>query len=302
MNHVLSAAQFDLSELQIFLAQAADMEKILDTQGHCDLANGKILATLFYEPSTRTRLSFETAMHRLGGSVISESNSQFSSRYKGEVIQDTIRMVGGYADIVAMRSPNKGEVSLAAGSSPVPVLNAGDGAGEHPTQGLLDLYTIHKKFPFLGKEPLNIAFVGDLKYGRTVHSLVTYLRNFEHVTITFIAPDGLQIPDKYFAPTDTKTEELSDAILAKQHVVYATRIQQERFATVEEFKKYDGVYVFDVPKVKAMKNEAILLHPLPRINEITMDVDALPQAHYFEEAKNGVPVRMALIARSLGLI
>lgn len=302
MNHVLSAAQFNHDQLQIILAQVAAMETILRTKGHCDMAKGKILATLFYEPSTRTRLSFETAMHRLGGAVISESNSQFSSRYKGEVIQDTIRMVGGYADIVAMRSPNQGEVGLAAAASPVPVLNAGDGAGEHPTQGLLDLYTIHKKFPFLGKEPLNIAFVGDLKYGRTVHSLVTYLRNFEKVTITFVAPDALQIPTKYFAPSDTKTENLNNEIIANQHVIYATRIQQERFESLAEFKKYDGVYVWDKAKVMHMDDNAILLHPLPRINEITMDVDDLPQAHYFEEAKNGVPVRMALIARGLGLI
>lgn len=302
MNHVLSATQFDRTTLDTILAQAADMETILDTVGYSTMAEGKILATLFYEPSTRTRLSFETAMLRLGGRVISESNSQFSSRYKGEVIQDTIRMVGGYADIVAMRSPHQGEVGLAAEYSPVPVLNAGDGAGEHPTQGLLDLYTIHKKFPFLGKKPLHIAFVGDLKYGRTVHSLVTYLRNFEHVHITFVAPDGLQIPDKYFALSDTQTEVLSEELLAKQHVVYATRIQEERFASVEEFKKYDGVYIFDKPKVQAMKADAILLHPLPRINEITMDVDNLPQAHYFTEAKNGVPVRMALIARGLGLV
>lgn len=301
MNHVLTAAQFDHQELEEIMAQAADMENILNTKGFCDMAHGKILAALFYEPSTRTRLSFETAMHRLGGKVISEANIHFSSQTKGEVIPDTIRIVGGYADIIAMRTAHKGDAEIAGKYSPVPILNAGDGSGEHPTQSLLDLYTIKKKFPQLGSEKLVVSFVGDLKYGRTVHSLVTILRNFENVEINFVAPDALQIPDKYYQG-ERKESEISADILSSSDVIYDTRIQKERFKSVEEYQKFESIYVFDKEKVSQMKAEAILMHPLPRITEITMEVDDLPQAFYFKQAKNGVPVRMALIARALKLI
>ena len=188
MKHVLTAAQFDQSELREILTQAAQMEKILNSKKVCKLAEGKILAALFYEPSTRTRLSFETAMRRLGGSVISETDVNFSSQTKGEILADTARMVGGYSDIVAIRSKTPGDSQIVADYSGVPVLNGGDGSAEHPTQGLLDLYTISKYFT-LG-EKLNVTFVGDLKYGRTVHSLCTLLRNFKNVEITFVAPES----------------------------------------------------------------------------------------------------------------
>jgi len=302
MEHILSAQQFDKASLLETLDQASKMDKIL-AKGGSDIARGKILGALFYEPSTRTRLSFETAMLRLGGNVISETDVHFSSITKGEVLPDTIRMVSGYADIIAMRSKNKGDAALAAEYSSVPVLNAGDGAGEHPTQGLLDLYTIYKEFPNkFDKEPLNVTFVGDLKYGRTVHSLCTLLRNFEGFKLNFIAPDALQLPEKYRESQDSFGEDLSSSVLQEADIIYDTRIQSERFESQAEYEKYKGVYVFDAGKVNQMKSSAILMHPLPRVNEITQEVDTLPQAAYFRQARNGVPVRMALIAQCLGLV
>ena len=301
MRNVLSASQFDKAELLEIMQQAAQMEKYLEAGG-TDMAKGKILATLFYEPSTRTRLSFETAMNRLGGSVISTSDVTFSSVTKGETIEDTIRILSGYADVVAMRSKEVGYADRAAKFSSVPVLNAGDGAGEHPTQSLLDLFTITKYFTL--DEPLHVVFVGDLKYGRTVHSLETILRNFDNVKITFVAPEAIHIPDNHFKPEagDTKLNELNDEILQTADVIYDTRVQEERFADKDEYLRLRDAFIFDVEKVSKMKPNALLLHPLPRITEITADVDDLPQAKYFEQARNGVPVRMTLIARALELI
>ena len=192
MNHVLSAGQFSKAELLEILASAMEMESVLK-KGGSEMAHGRILATLLYEPSTRTRLSLEAAMLMLGGNIISETDVHFSSITKGEILPDTIRMVAGYSDIIALRSKNIGDAALAAEYSSVPVLNAGDGPGEHPTQGLLDLFTIQKHFP-LGQEKIRISFVGDMKYGRTVHSLVTMLRNFDGVEVQFVAPEALKIP------------------------------------------------------------------------------------------------------------
>ena len=300
MNHVLTAAQFDRSTLEEILQQARDMEAILESGKPCKLADGKILAALFYEPSTRTRLSFEAAMLRLGGGVISETDVNFSSQTKGEILSDTARMVGGYADIVAIRSKTPGDAKVVAQHSGVPVLNGGDGSAEHPTQGLLDLYTIAKYFT-LG-ESLKIAFVGDLKYGRTVHSLCTLLRNFPNVEMTFVAPDSLQIPDKYLQADDTKLEQLNSEVLSTTDVIYDTRIQKERLEDPSVYDRVKNLFIFDAEKVNQMHDNAILMHPLPRINEITLEVDDLPQAKYFEQAQNGVPIRMALIARGLELI
>ncbi len=301
MRHVLSASQFSKEELLEIMKQATDMEKILESGGS-EMAKGKILATLFYEPSTRTRLSFETAMQRLGGSVISTSDVTFSSVSKGETIEDTIRILAGYSDVVAMRSKEVGYADRAAKMSDVPVLNAGDGAGEHPTQSLLDLYTIQKYFTL--DEPLNVVFVGDMKYGRTVHSLETILRNFENVTISFVAPEAIQIPDSHFKPEagDQKFNELNDEILQNADVIYDTRVQEERFEDRDEYMRLRDAFIFDTEKVSKMKPNALLLHPLPRVNEITPEVDDMPQAKYFEQARNGVPVRMTLIARGLELI
>lgn len=302
MKHVLKASQFDKSELQEIMAQAAAMEKILNEKGCSDMAKGKILAALFYEPSTRTRLSFETAMLRLGGSVISETDVNFSSITKGEVLSDTARIVGGYSDVIAIRSKTPGDAQIMADYAGVPVINGGDGSAEHPTQGLLDLYTIAKHFK-LGEEPITVSFVGELICARTVHSGSQLLRNFDNIKINFVAPEEIQIPDAYFdeAAGDTKHYGLSDEILETSDVIYDTRIQKERLAP-EIYEKHKEAFVFDKEKVMKMKDNAILMHPLPRVNEITQEVDALPQAKYFEQAQNGVPVRMALIARALGLV
>jgi len=298
MKHVLSADQFTKSDLDHILERSAEMQNIISSGGSA-MGSGKILGALFYEPSTRTRLSFETAMLRLGGNVISETDVTFSSITKGEVIEDTIRIVGGYADIIAIRTKNKGEAKLAAHYSPVPVLNGGDGSGEHPTQSLLDLYTIAKHHP-IGKEPLNIAFVGDLKYGRTVHSLAKILRHYEGVSLQFIAPESIQMPDEYRKNNDIVMSSLTMETLRNVDVVYDTRMQKERFDDVEEFNKLKNSFIFTPEMVSEMKSSATLMHPLPRVNEIQQKVDAFPQAKYFEQALNGVPVRMALIAEALG--
>ena len=300
MQHVLSAGQFDRETLEEIMAQAADMEQII-ANGGSDMARGKIMATLFYEPSTRTRLSFEAAMLRLGGSIISETDVNFSSITKGEVLSDTARIVGGYADIIAIRSKTPGDAKIMADYSGVSVINGGDGSAEHPTQALLDLYTIKKHLP-LGEKPLKVAFVGDLKYGRTVHSLCTLLRNFPQVEMHFMAPELIHIPEKYFKEGDHKHTDLDPSVIADMDIVYDTRVQQERFERPADYDLVKDEFIFTAELVKQMKANAILMHPLPRVNEITHDVDDLPQAKYFEQAVNGVPVRMALIARGLGLI
>lgn len=301
MRHVLSAPQFDKAELFEILSQASDMEKILTTKGYSDMAQGKILATFFYEPSTRTRLSFETAMNRLGGKVISVSDGSSSSAKKGETVEDTMLVISGYADVIAMRSKEVGFAERASKTSLVPIINGGDGPGEHPTQSLLDLYTIQKQFGL--EKPLRIAFVGDLKYGRTVHSLSKILRNFDNFSVDWVAPKELDIQDEYFDPEkDRKFHELSDEVLKEADIVYMTRVQQERFEDRAEYERLKDVFILDAEKASKMKSDAIILHPLPRVDEIATDVDPLPQAKYFEQARNGVPIRMTLIARALELI
>jgi len=269
-------------------------------QGGSDLCKGRILGALFYEPSTRTRLSFEAAMMRLGGNVISETDVTFSSQTKGEVMEDTIRIVGSYTDVIALRTKVKGEAKLAAHYSPVPVLNGGDGSGEHPTQSLLDLYTI-TKYHKIGEEALKVVFVGDLKYGRTVHSLAKILRHYEGVELTFVAPEVIQMPADYVEASDRMIHTLEPSVLREADVIYDTRMQKERFDDMEKYHQVKNTFVFTPELVEQMKEEAILMHPLPRVDEIRQSVDALPQAKYFEQATNGIPVRMALIAEVLGL-
>ncbi len=299
MKHILRASQFSKKQLLEIMEQSAHMEKVLKNGGS-NIAKGKILAALFYEPSTRTRLSFETAMLRLGGSIISETDVHFSSITKGEVLSDTARIIGNYTDIIAIRSKTEGDAQTMADYAGIPVLNAGDGAAEHPTQALLDLYTISKHFGL--EKNIIVSMVGDLKYGRTVHSLTQILRNFPNIQINFVAPQALMIPDKLRQNSDGIFGDLTDEILETSDVIYDTRIQAERFEVKTEYEKYKNAFVFDVEKVSKMKPEAILMHPLPRVNEITMEVDSLPQAKYFEQAANGTPVRMALIAKALKLI
>lgn len=295
MRHIISSKQFSRADLDYLLSEARKMDSILE-KGGSRMFDEKILATLFYEPSTRTRLSFESAMLRLGGKVISETDVTFSSQSKGEILADTIRIISGYADVIAIRSKNVGDAKLASEYSSVPIINAGDGSGEHPTQSLLDLYTISKRFPaILSDAPFRVTFIGDLRYGRTVHSLSLLLRNFPNVHLSFIAPESLNIPDEYTMPDDIRATKLSDELLAHSDVIYMTRVQKERFPDMEGYNAVKNEFIFDAETVKKMKPESILMHPLPRVNEITLEVDTLPQAHYFEQARNGVPVRMALI-------
>lgn len=265
-----------------------------------DLLRGRVLASLFYEPSTRTRLSFETAMQRLGGMVITADGFQFSSMYKGETIEDTMMMVGQYADIIAMRHPEKGSAETAAKASPVPFINAGDGPGEHPTQALLDLYTIKKERGAV--EGLHIALAGDLAYGRTVHSLTVLLALYPGIRFSFLSPQELPMPAKL---TGMLRER---GIAYEEHhtlepgldadVLYMTRVQKERFADPAEYERLKLAFVLAAPMLKGKK--VTVMHPLPRVGEIAADVDALPNAAYFREAGNGVPVRMALLAMLLG--
>lgn len=297
LKHVLSADQFSRAHLDHIMARSVEMEDML-SKGGSKICDGSILGALFYEPSTRTRLSFETAMLRLGGNVVSETDVTFSSQTKGEVLEDTIRMVGGYADVIAIRTKTKGQAGIAAQYSPVPVLNGGDGAGEHPTQSLLDLYTISKHHK-IGNEPLRISFVGDLKYGRTVHSLAKILRHYDGVELTFVAPEVIQMPSEYCQAGDQISHELTDEILKTSDVIYDTRMQQERFEDQQQYREVRDAFIFTPENVGIMKPDATLMHPLPRVNEIKQSVDVLPQAKYFEQAQNGVPVRMALIAEVL---
>ncbi|MDD2693860.1 MAG: aspartate carbamoyltransferase [Candidatus Gracilibacteria bacterium] len=295
MRHIISSKQFSRADIDYLMSEARKMDTIL-SKGGSRMFDEKIMATLFYEPSTRTRLSFESAMHRLGGKVISETDVTFSSQSKGEILADTIRIVSGYADIIAIRSKNTGDALLASQYSSVPIINAGDGSGEHPTQSLLDLYTITKSFPQIFEDkPMQVTFVGDLRYGRTVHSLSLLLRNFANVSIAFIAPENLNIPEEYKKEEDFVSETLSDELLSKSDVIYMTRVQKERFPNLESYEAVKDAFIFDEDTVGKMKSDAILMHPLPRVNEITLGVDNLPQARYFEQARNGVPMRMALI-------
>jgi len=275
------------------------MEKVL-AKGGDDRLHGKILAALFYEPSTRTRLSFESAMSRLGGSVISAEGIQFSSMYKGETIEDTIMMVSGYSDIIAMRHPEAGSADKAASVSPVPFINAGDGPGQHPTQALLDLYTIQKECGKL--DDLHIAMAGDLRYGRTVHSLSFLLGLYDNVRFTLISPNELTMPEKvtdFFKDKNISFHETGDlAAGLDADVLYMTRIQQERFADHSEYERLKDVYTLTSKHLKGKKT--IVMHPLPRVGEIATEVDTLPNAAYFRQAQNGVPVRMALLEMLLG--
>ncbi len=299
-RHLTSTKQLTRADTDAILAEAENMEKVLK-KGGSKLLEGKILAALFYEPSTRTRLSFEAAMNRLGGSVISAEGIQFSSLYKGETIEDTMMMVGGYADIIAMRHPDQGSADTAASAAPVPFINAGDGPGQHPTQALLDLYTIEKECKKI--DGLHITMVGDLRYGRTVHSLCYLLGLYKNIRFTFVSPAELTMPEKVTSFLKEKnmpyaeTDDLAAAI-AESDVVYMTRVQKERFADSAQYERLKLKYILTADMIRGKK--AIVMHPLPRVGEIHTDVDALHNAAYFRQAENGVPVRMALLAMLLG--
>jgi aspartate carbamoyltransferase catalytic subunit len=277
------------------------MNESLESGKSITTMKGKILATLFYEPSTRTRLSFESAMQRLGGSTLGFSDVKSSSVSKGETLADTVRMAESYSDIIVIRHPLEGSARLASRFTAKPVINAGDGSGQHPTQTLLDLYTMKKEF---GKiDGLKIALIGDLKYGRTVHSLLLALSRFK-VQVTLVSPPSLRIPQHIISKVKDiiKIEETDviSHVLPEADVFYATRIQKERFTDQNEYQSLIGSYSIDSELVSQMKETAIIMHPLPRVDEINPSVDALPQARYFKQAYYGVPLRMALITLLLG--
>jgi aspartate carbamoyltransferase catalytic subunit len=296
MHHIISMRDFSRDEIDIILTRAKEFEPIARGK-KSDLLSGKLIATLFYEPSTRTRMSFETAMKRLGGEVIDLGSIESSSVAKGETLADTIRVIGNYADAIVLRHPREGAARMAADFSKVPIINAGDGAGHHPTQTLLDLYTIMRESSLLD---LKIAIVGDLKYGRTVHSLA-YALSLYHADMTLISPRQLQIPEvikkdmKKKGAVVRETTSIED-VISDVDVLYVTRIQKERFPDPAEYQKMAGSYRVTEELLKKARDKLIVLHPLPRVDEIDPAVDRTGYARYFEQSFYGVPVRMALLA------
>jgi aspartate carbamoyltransferase catalytic subunit len=303
LHHVVEAQQFDLPTLNHLFQVARDMEKVV-AQGGVDDYRMRLMATLFYEPSTRTRFSFEAAMHRLGGRVISTENAaEFSSVAKGETLEDTIRIMNGYADVIVLRHSEVGAAKRAAAVSEVPIINAGDGVGQHPTQALLDLFTIHKEIGSI--DGLKVAMVGDLAQGRTVRSLAYLLSKFQDIKMYFVAPPLLKMKEDILSHLRERgirfVEETSlDRVLPVVDVVYQTRVQKERFGDrIADYERCRGIYVLNQDSLRLMKSSAVIMHPLPRLDEITMDVDRDQRAAYFRQARNGLFVRMALLTMLL---
>jgi len=298
---VISIRDLSREEIDHVLEKSARMEKLFSQGKALGLLKGKILGTLFFEPSTRTRLSFESAMLRLGGSCLGFSAPEGTSVEKGETIIDTIKMTEGYADIIVMRTHMEGPARLAGENTELPVINGGDGANQHPTQTLLDLYTIKKEFG--GLNGLTISIVGDLKYGRTAHSLAEALKLYD-VNLRFISPSDLRMPariTKELLDLGLSVNETSDLDVSGCDVIYSTRIQKERFPDLQEYERVKDAFILDENILKDLKKRSIILHPLPRVNEIHYDLDKTAHARYFEQAKNGVPVRMALLCLVLNV-
>jgi len=299
---VVSINDFTLEEINYILDVAEKMVPAARGEEALELVPGKLLASLFYEPSTRTMLSFETAMKRVGGKVIGFSDVSSTSAVKGETLADTIKMVEAYADIIVLRHGREGAARMAAEFSEIPVINAGDGAGQHPTQTLLDLFTIRQELGHLRKK--SVALVGDLKYGRTVHSLTYALAKFG-VNLHFVAPEALQLPPEVVShlvkrnSNFTVHEDISE-VIGEVDVLYVTRIQKERFPDEEEYHKVAGAFRVDNASLEGSKKGMIIMHPLPRVDEIAPEVDETVHARYFQQAFNGVPVRMALLSLVLG--
>jgi aspartate carbamoyltransferase catalytic subunit len=303
LHHIIEAQQFDVPTLLRLIETTREMEQVVASGGTSQF-HGRIMATLFYEPSTRTRFSFESAMQRLGGSVISTENAaEFSSVAKGETLEDTVRILNGYADVLVVRHYEVGSAKRAASVSRIPVINAGDGAGQHPTQALLDLFTIHKEIGSI--DGLRIAMVGDLAQGRTVRSLAYLLSKFQNIRIYFVAPPLLKMKQDILDHLSERrvwyTEETDlNKVLPEVNVVYQTRIQKERFGDrLGDYEQCRGVYVLNSQTLRLMKADAIVMHPLPRLDEIAMEVDTDPRAAYFRQAQNGLYVRMALLSMVL---
>ncbi len=299
---IVSVRQFNRQDLEYIFAVAHEMRVMVERIGTFDLLKGKILANLFYEPSTRTSSSFTAAMERLGGSVIPINEVKYSSVSKGESLPDTIRTLECYADVIVIRHPEVGSASLAAKFAKKPVINAGDGIGEHPTQALLDSLTIKEELGYI--DGLTITMLGDLKFGRTVHSLARLLSLYK-VKLNYISPEVLRMPAEIIAELEALGIEQKeytevDQVLPDTDVLYVTRVQKERFSALEEYEKVAGAYVIDPEMMKKAKERMIVMHPLPRVTEISMDFDDDPRASYFRQMEYGLYVRMALLAMVLG--
>ena len=301
LKHVIESQQFSRSLLEELFTQTDEIKR--EQHRFSGRLNGRVMAALFYEPSTRTRLSFEAAMLRLGGQTMGTDNArEFSSAAKGETLEDTIRIVSGYADVIVLRHNEEGAAKRAAAVSTVPIVNAGDGPGQHPTQALLDLYTIREELRRI--DGIRIAMVGDLANGRTVRSLTYLLSKFKDLKIWFVAPPQVAMRDdlkthltEHNVPW-VETEDL-DSVLPEVDVVYQTRIQKERFTDPDAYAAVKGIYKIDSRALGLMRKYAIVMHPLPRVDEIDPEVDADPRAAYFRQAHNGLQIRMALLDRLL---
>ncbi len=299
---ILSVSQFDRDKLDFIFGVGEEMRMLVERFGSADLLQGKILANLFYEPSTRTSSSFMAAMLRLGGQVIPINNVQYSSVTKGESLPDTVRTLESYSDVIVIRHPDVGSAAIAAHYSSKPIINAGDGVGEHPTQALLDLFTISEALGTIGG--LKIAMVGDLKFGRTVHSLTKLLVNYP-VEFVFVSPEILRMPKDVLDVVNAtghsfqETEDVHDSI-SDVDVLYVTRVQKERFTDLAVYEELKDHYVVDPALMSKAKERMIVMHPLPRINEISYAIDNDPRAAYFDQMRNGMYIRMALLAAVLG--
>jgi len=301
---IISVRQFGRSDLEYVFGVAHEMRGMVERVGTFDLLKGKILANLFYEPSTRTSSSFTAAMERLGGSVIPINEVIYSSVSKGESLPDTVRTLECYADVIVIRHPETGSAAIAAKAARKPVINAGDGIGEHPTQALLDTFTIFEELSGGNVDGMTVTMLGDLKYGRTVHSLARLLSLFD-VKINYVSPEILRMPREVMEEVGAKGIPQAEfnsleKILPETDVLYVTRVQKERFAEPAEYEKVKGAYVIDPEIMKAAKQEMIVMHPLPRVGEISVDFDEDPRAAYFRQMEYGLYVRMALLAMVLG--
>lgn len=303
MKHLINPLDFSVEETEELLLLAEDIAK--DRSRYSEVCHGKKLATLFYEPSTRTRLSFEAAMLNLGGSILGFASGNDSSASKGESVADTIRVVSCYADIVAMRHPKEGAALVATLNASVPVVNAGDGGHQHPTQTLTDLLTIHALKGRL--DHLTIGLCGDLKFGRTVHSLISALVRYTDIKFVLISPEELKVPSYIRKEVlqknhiDFKETEDLESVMPDLDILYMTRVQRERFFNEEDYIRLKDKYILDMSKMALAKEDMLVLHPLPRVNEISVEVDHDPRAAYFKQAQFGVYVRMALIMKLLGV-
>lgn len=300
-QHILSVKQFSRPDLDLVFAVAEEMRTMVERVGAFDLLKGKVLANLFYEPSTRTSSSFIAAIQRLGGSAIPINEVRYSSVAKGESLPDTVRTLEAYADVIVLRHPETGAAATAARFCTKPIINAGDGTGEHPTQALLDLFTIREE---LGKiDGLTVTMLGDLKYGRTVHSLARLLTLY-NAKLHYVSPEALRMPPSILAELAPRVSQREhtrlEEVLAETDVLYVTRVQKERFENLDEYEQVKDAYVITPETLAGAKETMTLMHPLPRVGEISMDVDRDPRAAYFRQMEYGLYVRMALLAMVLG--